>query len=276
MDTIIGSGYAVGFLSTSYIYSKPKPNRFWVKQDCSTLKEICVMSINYMEKESSKKKYLAPLVVIMLCLVAITGAAYAYSTSVTGNGDIAAKYSIVDIYENDAGEYVATSDFDITNETLNFYTVTDKTGKSPVYTAYLNDGEEIHYLYFSTYMRINTENTSETHQKFHIETFKCTYTAPEGCGDIQVSGADPGTEFVISDFKIYTDSGKTTPVNRGNLDDNTIYYVEFSLYVTGGNESTLYFCQEDELDKVTAKINTFNTTDNEIAIKITVAPGRDD
>ena len=51
------------------------------------------------EETGSRKKYLAPLVVIMLCLVALTGAAYAYSSTLTvNNNSVEAKTLTLDLY----------------------------------------------------------------------------------------------------------------------------------------------------------------------------------
>ena len=57
------------------------------------------MTTQYAEEQGFKKKYLAPLIVLMLCAVSLTGAAYAYSTSVTGNGDIQGDYYSIDMYD---------------------------------------------------------------------------------------------------------------------------------------------------------------------------------
>ena len=56
------------------------------------------MTTQYAEEQGFKKKYLAPLIVLLLCAVSLTGAAYAYSTSITGNGDMAGDYYSIDMY----------------------------------------------------------------------------------------------------------------------------------------------------------------------------------
>ena len=54
---------------------------------------------------SCKKKLLAPLFIIVLCMISITGGAYAYSTSVTAQGDISGNYYSIDMYQGEAGNY---------------------------------------------------------------------------------------------------------------------------------------------------------------------------
>jgi hypothetical protein len=75
------------------------------------------MTTQYAEEQGFKKKYLAPLIVLMLCAVSLTGAAYAYSTSVTNSGTIEGDYYSIDIY-NTSGEVITESfkfadDFDV-------------------------------------------------------------------------------------------------------------------------------------------------------------------
>ncbi len=55
------------------------------------------------EKNAGRKKLLVPLVVLIMCGVALTGAAYAYSTSVTMNGAaIQGDYYSIDMYDSNA------------------------------------------------------------------------------------------------------------------------------------------------------------------------------
>jgi hypothetical protein len=50
------------------------------------------------EEAGSRKKYLAPLIVIMLCLVALTGAAYAYTSTMTNTSNtVSADYLSIDL-----------------------------------------------------------------------------------------------------------------------------------------------------------------------------------
>ncbi len=72
------------------------------------------MTTQYAEEQGFKKKYLAPLIVLMLCAVSLTGAAYAYSTSIDGNGDVDGDYYSIDLYTDSTGtaDKVLTVDID--------------------------------------------------------------------------------------------------------------------------------------------------------------------
>ena len=49
----------------------------------------------------SRKKFLAPLVVLLLCVVSLTGAAYAYSSTVTITGNnVTAEEYVLEVYDN--------------------------------------------------------------------------------------------------------------------------------------------------------------------------------
>ncbi len=230
------------------------------------------MTSEYMDRESTRKKFLAPLVVIMLCAVALTGAAYAYSTTVTGNGDIDAKYSIVDIYEKtEGGDYEETSNFDITNDTLNFYTVTDKTGSTLSYKAYIDTENKSNEFVYSTYVRINTDTTA-TSQTFKLDTF-LKYNRPSDCGVISINGSTTVEERTINELVTIYAEDKKTPVAADKVVENTIYYVEITLTITAGDDAqTGIFCNETSMDAVTKKINSFNNTDNELTFRFAATP----
>ncbi len=75
------------------------------------------MTTQYAEEQGFKKKYLAPLIVLMLCAVSLTGAAYAYSTSVTGHGTVDYDWYSIDLYNDDgtvlSKSLSSTDDFDV-------------------------------------------------------------------------------------------------------------------------------------------------------------------
>ena len=76
------------------------------------------MTTQYAEEQGFKKKYLAPLIVLMLCAVSLTGAAYAYSTSVTGHGTVDYDWYSIDMYKDDGTTVItenlaADKDFDV-------------------------------------------------------------------------------------------------------------------------------------------------------------------
>lgn len=99
--------------------------------------------MTYMNEENpSKKKYLVPLVVLLLCGVAMTGAAFAYSSSMNTGGDVD-----VHSFEISTDKDKTTATFTI--DSLDFNTVVTEKG-----VEYNNAVEKITF-----YMR-NGVNTS--------------------------------------------------------------------------------------------------------------------
>ena len=88
------------------------------------------------EQTGSRKKYLAPLVVLMLCLVALTGAAYAYSTSViSANNQADADYFTIDLYSTDTGTTIANGPISTDLCAATFTTALNKTTNKVTITA---------------------------------------------------------------------------------------------------------------------------------------------
>ena len=77
------------------------------------------------EERSSKKKLLVPLVVLMLCGVALVGAAYAYTTTVEiDSNKVDSKYYAIDVYANTDGPLTTTVTGPMTiNDVVNVYSV---------------------------------------------------------------------------------------------------------------------------------------------------------
>ena len=114
------------------------------------------MTTQYAEEQGFKKKYLAPLIVLMLCAVSLTGAAYAYSTSVTGHGDIDGDYISIDMYKDSAAGTVLTEN--LTSKHFQVYTERE-VASTVTYNAYVEEGQ----LIYTTYVKVSTNlgNTSE-------------------------------------------------------------------------------------------------------------------
>ena len=82
------------------------------------------------EQMGSRKKYLAPVVVLLLCLVSLTGAAYAYSSTMTNTGNtIDSDYLSIDLRNGAATDLVKVNsglvvftddiDYNIVGDALN-------------------------------------------------------------------------------------------------------------------------------------------------------------
>lgn len=115
------------------------------------------MTTQYAEEQGFKKKYLAPLIVLMLCAVSLTGAAYAYSTSVTNHGDIDGDYISIDMYKADD---TTTSGYAVLTEHLkaneSFKVSTTKT-VGDKYTAKIDTESGVPTLVYTKYVMVSSD-----------------------------------------------------------------------------------------------------------------------
>ncbi len=210
-----------------------------------------------MEKVSSKKKYLAPLVVIMLCAVAMTGAAYAYNTSVQGYGDIEGKYAFIDLYPDESCK-TATAKFTGDASSFKVYTQTVKTvdattgDETSKYNAYVESCD----LVFSAFIKINT--TLSADKEFILSNCSFVYNAPAGSGTILVDGSTEGQlNTEIKAYEYNQETGKyDSPVSV--LKGNTPYKVKITLHVTGDSDDEE---KADPLEEENYPFGTYTTSD---------------
>lgn len=206
------------------------------------------MTTQYAEEQGFKKKYLAPLIVLMLCAVSLTGAAYAYSTSVIGHGDIDHDYISIDLY--DASEKVITED--IKSTAFKAYSEIDRTagGDKKLHT-FVEDGQ----IVFTTYVKVSTDITDA---KFTLAT-TAQYTAPDAGGNL-VMDKDYTTAQTLSDeIKVYLASDAAeTAVAVSELKGETLYRVVITIDI--GSDKTVFGIYDD-LASFQAAINAFDTDD---------------
>lgn len=118
------------------------------------------MTTQYMDEGGFKKKFLAPLVVIMVCAVALAGAVYAYSASVSNNGIIPdPDYYTIDFYNADGTTVVTRSITTDDSKTFDTYT---KKNTNETYKAYVDDGNgSAVVLPFTTYVKVVSNKEGE-------------------------------------------------------------------------------------------------------------------
>lgn len=191
------------------------------------------MTTDYMENERFKKRYLAPLVVIMLCAVALTGAAYAYTTSVSGNGDIAGNYVMIDMYSDD-GATSASGELQFDGSNLfKVYTATDRTDSTATAPCVAKVDESIKVNIY-TYVRINTDLKDGDNQK------QFTLGQPT-LNLIKLDDYKGKIAIKTQEIKITDPDGEEVPAQESEsggdytLYGNTIYKVEYTLTFTGGD-----------------------------------------
>lgn len=162
------------------------------------------MTTQYAEEQGFKKKYLAPLIVLLLCAVSLTGAAYAYSTSISDNGDIDGYYYSIDMYEDaDASTVIEKSlvsddDFEV---------MTDKiTGNN--YSALVKETTIEYTVYVKVQSNLPDSATADekkctikvSEAKFNANSanpaFYSGWTADKVTVAVSINGGTAGADFV--------------------------------------------------------------------------------
>ncbi len=222
------------------------------------------MTTDYIENESSKKKYLAPLVVVMLCAVALTGAAYAsYATSVSGNGDIAGNYVVIDMYSDEK----ATTPSGVlqidTSNLFKVYTQTDRTSdsKTPC-VAKVDESLEAKfytYLYIKTDLK-DTGSATTTEKQFTMAEPKVQLIKLDSYkGQIAINEQ----KIVITDVETKaTVDPETSPGNVSyTLSGNTVYKVEYTVTFKGNDSGGNFgsFADADAVVDAVAEYTSGNT-----------------
>ncbi len=170
-----------------------------------------------MEEGGFKKKFLAPLVVIMLCAVALAGAAYAYTSTVQGNGTIPdPNYYTIDLYTT--GEATQTVK-DSINAGTNFEAYTTKVVNGNYMGHVDNDGKATE-LKFTTYVMVNSNLKNDA---CRIDA-NVKYTEQTGTTAMYSSWADSenGIKFVTNFYALES----TTPTE--SFVTQQVYRVEIT------------------------------------------------
>ncbi len=226
------------------------------------------MTTDYVESSGFKRRYFAPLVVLVLCVVALTGSAFAYSTQVSGNGDISGNYVYLDLYEYKEGKYVVTSNFQIDNNAFKVYTQTDKTvaDETAPYKAYV----EPVTLTYSAYIEISA-SAGLSEQLFTL-TGSLKYTLPAGSGSILVDNFQPGSEGDITGrITVSEPSDSLANPDRTQLKANHTYLVTITLDITGGDANNVFGSYSDADTAINA-VKAFNSSTPELTITLSASP----
>lgn len=117
------------------------------------------MTDTYNDTTGSRKKFLIPLVVLLLCAVSLTGAGYAYNSSVTVNDGTAGadEYFVLDLYDDQAA--VITSNVQVTTEAVDGLVITTAktTGVDSAIVGTLAM-EDIEVMLYQGMFKISTAN----------------------------------------------------------------------------------------------------------------------
>ena len=180
------------------------------------------MTTQYAEEQGFKKKYLAPLIVLMLCAVSLTGAAYAYSTTVNGNGDIQGDYYSIDMYDTDGNVIkqnikfgTVGGDFDVQTEKTVGNAYTAKTVNAA------GENADIELVY-----KLKTEVQSSQKEACKI-TGTITYTKQAGTGSFYDKWNDDATKLTCKILiSAEDDDSKYVEATDFTAQTETVYFVK--------------------------------------------------
>ena len=202
------------------------------------------MTTQYAEEQGFKKKYLAPLIVLMLCAVSLTGAAYAYSTSITGHGAIDGDYYSIDMYSDNAGKTVISGDID-----KDAFTVYTKKTVGEKYNAYVEKGT----LTYETFVKVSTDIPNAT---FKLTAF-AGYTSPTGVvlvNGVSSTGASTSTDVDITANVTLRNADDSADADMNALVGGTVYKVIIKISV--GDDDTA-FGTYDKVSDLEAALKLF-------------------
>ena len=153
------------------------------------------MTTQYAEEQGFKKKYLAPLIVLMLCAVSLTGAAYAYSTSISGNGDVDGYYYSIDLYKDASASTVIEASLE---PEVDFEVMTDKVVNHN-YSAHVEKTVVTYTAYVKVQSNLPSDAT-DAQKKCTIKVSEAKYNNTNTNPDFYASWATDATvEVLIAD-----------------------------------------------------------------------------
>ena len=155
------------------------------------------MTTQYAEEQGFKKKYLAPLIVLMLCAVSLTGAAYAYSTTISGNGNVNYDYYSIDLYSDDKGTAVVTTNLSSTDD---FDVETYKTVGNNYFANVIGNT-----ITFTTYVKVQSDKTETCYI-----TGTATYKQQTGTADLYKAWTEDASKPTCT---VTVNGGSTTQTN---------------------------------------------------------------
>lgn len=130
------------------------------------------MTDTYNDTTGSRKKFLIPLVVLLLCAVSLTGAGYAYNSTVTiGGGDMDSGVYSVDTYTNGTASTVLITPADENNDLIVWTTATVHSTDNVTVRANSNGEQVIGTIYVKiTATKNNSDAANNVASKLAIAT----------------------------------------------------------------------------------------------------------
>jgi len=205
------------------------------------------MTDTYNDTTGSRKKFLIPLVVLLLCAVSLTGAGYAYNASVTMNDNTAPvdEYLTIDLKDG-AGNYVYQK-VTLTNaiDGLGFETTktVDKTGMvlSGVFDisgdkAIIRESDDAGKMYTGKFV-VNAQALDTPEPAITKATVTGTATAAFGLVESPAYLSDVSDivgAALVATVTFYSDAACETEVTGANFTIGTDYYYQIAITSAAG------------------------------------------
>lgn len=189
----------------------------------------------------SKKKLLVPVAVILLCLVGLSGAAYAYSSTLTNTGnEVDAGMLSIDLKLNNAGTALADDAIDATGDSV--VTFTNNYG----YTAggYASKTNWIAYELPDSAVTIVTYKVNITRETGNTDRVNLTVGTSDLMGDSMFTvGGVAKTVADLYTVKVQVDSGTATAIAK--VGETTEYNMTESNLALGEHTVIITFETKD-------------------------------
>ena len=185
------------------------------------------MSDVYTQENGSKKKFLAPVLVILLCMVSLTAAGYAYNAtmSVPDQGPDAGDLQINFLNGTPATDIDASAADDVIVFTDNFVWSVDKTGATPVWTS----TNQVKAFVTTGYIKYDLKITGEgVAKKIIVDSDNVADYLDIDVGDAKISNLVAIKVGITDDVASAVDLGEAIAVNKvANADYGFSLYLFF-------------------------------------------------
>lgn len=171
---------------------------------------------------TSKKKMLVPLVVLMLCAVALVGAGYAYTASTVTSDDspIDGDYYSIDMYSEKTGTTVVTAPLEANTH---FKVYTTKIVGGEYYTAMVNATT----LTYTAYIKVTTDINASTYGISTSAVYNAATVTDSAGNAVVLNVTTPGTVVV----KAIDGNGDATGDALNTITGGTVYIMTVTFTV---------------------------------------------
>jgi len=200
------------------------------------------------EQTGSRKKYLVPVVVLMLCLVALTGAAYAYSSSyIVQDNKLSGETFVLEV--TDVGGTVVSEPITINGLDFNSDTIYGAT-KSVVFTANLLANNE-----YIGKLKINDSDAGTDPIAITLAAYisdSGSYTASTLTGSFGVEGATGTVSYTLT-VGLYSNAACTQAVPASLTFVDGVYdAIYYKVSMTAASGTLTFSGTADPMSKVDA------------------------